>query len=135
MTNIITTMKIHNHLIVSTIQILNKSSPKNKNKRPEEHSNNSEEIETSSRLSDEQEEENINSSREDINSNTQWYSRDDYYIDYDSEDYYSIDNNEREECEECDKLILKRLLYNGLCEMCLNKMKRRRVIKKHKNKN
>ena len=115
MTNIITTMKIHNHLIVSTIQILNKSSPKNKNKIPEEHSNNSEEIETSSRLSDEQEEENINSSREDINSNTQWYSRDDYYIDYDSEDYYSIDNNEREECEECDKLILKILLYNCLC--------------------
>ena len=112
MSNIVTTMKIHNHLIVSTIQILNKSSLKNKKNIPDEI---------------------ISLSREDSNSNTQW-SNNDYFIDYDTDDCYSIDNNEREECEECDKLILKTLLNYGLCEMCLNRIKRKRVIKKRKNK-
>ena len=107
MNTIISTMKIHNYLIVSNIQILYKKSLKN--------------VDISRNI-------NLNNSYHDgINDsdNNEYYSDD-----YDNDDYYS----ERTECDNCNILFLNTLLNNGLCEMCAIKRERKLKIYRRKMK-
>ena len=109
---IVSTMKIHNHLIVSTTQIINKPLLDNNSFNNNSVNNNSENSE------------NDNNNDYCCDDEYDYLSNDDNYSESMEYDDYS-ESMEYDNCEHCDRLILNTLLNCGLCEMCLFKHKRK----------
>ena len=108
---IVSTMKIHNHLIVSTIQIINKPLLDNNSNNNNNSVNNN----------------SVNDNSVYDNSNNIDYCCDDDYDYLSNDDNYS-ESMEYDNCEKCNRLILNTLLNYGLCETCLFKHKRKLKI-------
>ena len=110
---IVSTMKIHNHLFVSTIQIINKPLLDN-NSVNDNSVNNS--------VND-----NYNNSDYCCDDDYDYLSNDDNYSECMEYDDYS-ESMEYDNCGNCNRLILNTLLNYGLCETCSFKHKRKLKI-------
>ena len=121
---IVSTMKIHNHLIVSTIQIINKpllhDNSDNNNNSVNNNSVNNNSVNNSVNV-------NYNNSDYCCDDDYDYLSNDDNYSECMEYDDYS-ESMEYDNCGNCNRLILNTLLNYGLCETCLFKHKRKLKI-------